>query len=170
MERLQSLDNTKLIDAVKNYRQYGYDTALRNEAIQILKERGIDEEDLKLTGNFDNNQYDAAKDILAAHSRYSKKAFASYVLLVVSNVSAQIIGTSSETEALLFFGMSILVLVLFLLFIGKAMLSYYSFYKTLDKDPETSDMLIYFFLGLPFYFGMYFYYRNRMREEMMLIQ
>lgn len=33
IERLKKLDTDKLIDVVKNYRQYGYDENLRNSAI-----------------------------------------------------------------------------------------------------------------------------------------
>ena len=56
IEKLKSLDNDKLIDVVKNYRQYGYSNELRTAAIEILDSRGIDQEKLKLTGNFDNEK------------------------------------------------------------------------------------------------------------------
>ncbi|MBL4604928.1 MAG: hypothetical protein JKY02_04490, partial [Flavobacteriaceae bacterium] len=48
--KLESFDNEKLIDIVKNYQQYGYDNDLRNIAIRILEKRGIDKEQLKLSG------------------------------------------------------------------------------------------------------------------------
>ena len=41
IERLKKLDTDKLIDVVKNYRQYGYEENLRNSAISLLEERGI---------------------------------------------------------------------------------------------------------------------------------
>ncbi len=58
--RLKSMENNKLIDVVRNYRQYGYSDELRNGALAILKSREIDELELKLTGNFQNLTYDQA--------------------------------------------------------------------------------------------------------------
>lgn len=46
--RLQAMDNNKLMDVVKNHRQYGYSDSVRNTAIEILKSRGVLEEDLIL--------------------------------------------------------------------------------------------------------------------------
>ena len=53
-EKLNKYDNQKLTDIVKNYKQYNYDIEIRNTAIEILRERGISEEDLKLSGNYEN--------------------------------------------------------------------------------------------------------------------
>ena len=46
MTTLKTLDNSKLIDVVKNYKQYGYDEETRNSAISILEERGVSIQDL----------------------------------------------------------------------------------------------------------------------------
>ncbi|SNR60289.1 hypothetical protein SAMN06265371_106186 [Lutibacter agarilyticus] len=73
IERLKSFDSEKLIDIVKNYRQYGYDENLRNDTLEILKKRGIDKEQLILTGNYKNQNYDSAKDIYESFNRNSKK-------------------------------------------------------------------------------------------------
>ena len=46
-EKLKSLSNDKLIDAVKNYRQYGYEVATRDLCLSILYERGYNNELLR---------------------------------------------------------------------------------------------------------------------------
>ncbi|MCF8297197.1 MAG: hypothetical protein K9J13_06600 [Saprospiraceae bacterium] len=80
-ERLKNLNDSKLIDVVKNYRQYGYDESLRNEAISILEARGIDKEFLQMTHNYKNRTYDLANDCYLSYCRNSKIAFFSNVLL-----------------------------------------------------------------------------------------
>ena len=55
--KLLNLNDKKLIDVVKNYRQYGYDEELRNTAIELLKERGITKKQLEFTGDFENRTY-----------------------------------------------------------------------------------------------------------------
>lgn len=57
IEKLKGLNDLKLIEAVKNYEQYGYSESLRNNAIAILESRGITVEELKATGNFENHEY-----------------------------------------------------------------------------------------------------------------
>jgi hypothetical protein len=74
-ERLKKLDTDKLMDVVKNYRQYGYDEGFRNSAISILADRGISQEQLELTGNFVNRNYDFANEIYKSFSKNSKIAF-----------------------------------------------------------------------------------------------
>ena len=50
LERIKTLSNDKLIDVVKNYRQYGYSDELRNVALEELQERGIDREEPSCRG------------------------------------------------------------------------------------------------------------------------
>ena len=93
--RLQSLESGKLMDVVKNYRQYGYDEATRDTAIAILGERGIDREHLQRTGNLTNNAYDLAKAYLAAFNRSSGIAFVLYLLFLVTNILVPVVGKTS---------------------------------------------------------------------------
>lgn len=58
--KLESFNDGKLIDIVKNYKQYGYDNDLRNIALGILEKRGINKEQLELSGNFENHSYKSA--------------------------------------------------------------------------------------------------------------
>lgn len=68
IERLKKLDTDKLIDVVKNYRQYGYDENLRNSAISLMENRRITKEQLKLTGNFVNRTYAFADELYKSFS------------------------------------------------------------------------------------------------------
>ncbi|HNV52288.1 MAG TPA: hypothetical protein PKM28_05325, partial [Tenuifilaceae bacterium] len=73
-EKLKSFDDSKLIDIVKNYRQYKYDENIRNVAISILESRGIDLDTLKLRGDFINKSYDDAKQEFESFEKSSKIA------------------------------------------------------------------------------------------------
>jgi len=88
LEKLKKFDNEKLTYIVKNYKQYGYDTEIRPAAIDILTGRGINEEDLKLTGNYENVEFNSAKELLAKYSKNSKLAFFFYGLFIITNILA----------------------------------------------------------------------------------
>ncbi|WP_245662346.1 hypothetical protein, partial [Tenacibaculum soleae] len=83
--KLESFENGKLIDIVKNYKQYGYDNDLRNIAVGILEKRGINKEQLELTGNFENHSYESAKGIHKLFSWNSKIAFILYGIVLITN-------------------------------------------------------------------------------------
>lgn len=73
--RLKNLSDGKLIDVVKNYRQYGYDENMRTSALSLLENRGITKKQLELTGNLENKNYDYAGRLYNANKKNSKIAF-----------------------------------------------------------------------------------------------
>jgi hypothetical protein len=90
IDRLKNLDSDKLIDVVKNYRQYGYEEDLRTEAITILEERGISKEQLQLTGNFENKKYDNAEDLYKQYTgSEDEKARDSFIYKTMAYVSSK---------------------------------------------------------------------------------
>jgi hypothetical protein len=169
-ERLKSFDNSKLMDIVKNYRQYGYDDNLRNTAIDILKSRGISEDDLKLTGNFENQQYNSARDIAGSYFKNSHLTFLFYGIILVAKIFTPLVARSSEFLGWTFLIVNILSLFLFLIFLIKSFINHNDFYKAIGKELGTGDQLIYFIVGMPLYFFMYFYYRRQIKEELKLIK
>ena len=166
-ELLQKLDNSKLIDAVKNYRQYGYDDALRNEAIRILESRGISVEDLKKTGNFTSQDYESAEGYYMAYQRYSTWAIACFALFIAS------IALCSGTREGGMFTVAVIAKLItgiaFPAFIIIAAVNQKNFYKVLGKDFETSIALFYT-IFFPFYFLLFLFYRSQMKEEMRMIK
>jgi|ERR1700733_4607523 len=169
-ERLKSLDDSKLMDIVKNYRQYGYDMAFRNTAIAILKSRGVDEEDLKLTGNFDNKEYNRAEEIANSFSKNSKLSFLFYGIFFLTVILMRVISADSEFLARFLIILNPLSLVLFFIFLIISFINQNEFHEAIQKKLRSGDQLMYFILGMPFYIVMYFYYRQQMKEEMKLIE
>jgi len=165
-ERLSKLDNDKLIDVVKNYRQYGFDDQVRETAINILSDRGITKEQLQITGSFENKTYDYANDIFASFLMNSKIAFVMYLLLFFSRLLIPLLSDDSVGLAWTLLISTILSFILYFVFLTMSFMNQNQFYKAIGQDYGTEGALLYLFLGMPFYMFMYFYFRNQMKDKM----
>ena len=162
---LQRLDTPKLIDVVKNYKQYGYDEPFRQQAINILKERGITEQELKLTGNFSNQTFENAASIYGDYTKNSTIGFSLYLVLLVLPVALTFLGYNLVLVIL-----DWLCYALYIVFFIRSFLNHSDFYKTIGKPGAIGNGFVYFLLGMPLYIFMYFLYRGQMKEEMQAIQ
>lgn len=165
-EKLIHLDNDKLIDIVKNYRQYGYDDQLRETVILILEDRGITKEQLKITGSFENRTYDDAQNLFHTFKKNSIITFIIYMILFLSRVAIRLLPDTSINLTTLIFILTILAFILYFVFLIMSFINQIRFYKAIGEDYGTEGALIYLFLGMPFYFFMYFYFRNQMKDKM----
>jgi hypothetical protein len=165
-ERLNNLDNNKLIDVVKNYRQYGYDDEMRSAAISILNGRGITKEQLQISGDYDNKTYDFAQELFDSFNKNSKITFILYIVLLLSNILVPIIVSNIGSLGLFSLILNWGALIGYFLFLIRSFINHYQFYETIGKDFGTESTLIYLFLGMPFYIVMYFFFRNQMKEKM----
>ena len=170
INRLKSLDNNKLIDVVKNYRQYGYSEEIRSEALKILDERGIDEMTLKLTGNFDNTTYDEAARHFEDFKRNSRIAFILYGAFLTMTLLLVWFIPDFHGLGLIIAIIPVALLFTFLFFLIRSFLNQAQFYKTNGKEYGADGAIIYLILGMPFYIFMYFYFRNQMRNLMKTIK
>ena len=165
---LQSFSDARLIEVVKNAKQFGYDDSIRALALEILDQRGISETDLQLTGNLTNYKFDRARELYNAHTFSSKVAFVAYFVLLVWAII-------SRFHLIDFYprmNYSGFDLVTFLVGVGtmaKAFFDHLNFYKAIGKKVDVGDQLIYVLLGMPFYIVMFFFYRSRMKEELLMI-
>ena len=164
-DRLKNFNNKKLIDVVKNYRQYGYDENMRATAITILDARGITKEQFELTGNFDNKAYDYATELYESFSKNSKIAFVLFIIILLTNILIPIIAVNSELMASLLLILNFLMLIGYFIFLIRSFLNQNQFYKTINQDYGTEGAFMYLLLGMPFYFIMYFYFRKQMNEK-----
>lgn len=165
ISQLKRLDNARLIKVVKNYRQYGYDDAFREMALDILAERGITREQLILTGNFSNAPYEYGSLMHRAFRINSRTALVLYLLLLLT----YLLDPLYSGNAALSLGLHLLqpaAAIFFFFFLVKAFLNQCECYKALGRDYGTEGALLYFFLGIPLYIIMYFYFRRQMIEVM----
>ncbi|MBL4753047.1 MAG: hypothetical protein JKY52_05520 [Flavobacteriales bacterium] len=168
--RLKALSTKKLMDVVKNYRQYGYDDQLRNTALALLEGRGIDKEYLELTGNFENHTYGLAKEFYTAFIRNSKIAFILYGLLLVTLFLVPILTSLSQFPPLLQAIMLWGFVIAYVFFLVISFINQIQFFKAIGKDNGAEGALVFFLMGMPFYALLYFYFRRQMKEQMNMIE
>ncbi len=165
-EKLRTLDTDKLIDVVKNYRQYGYSENIRLTAISILESRGISKEQLQLTGNYDNKTYDRANELYHSFSRNSKRAFVLYGLVLFISLLTPFLYLYSESLETVFLLIKAGAGLFYFIFLLQSFLDQSQFYKATGQDYGTEGALLYLFLGIPFYLVLYFLFRTQMKNKM----
>lgn len=165
----QSFSDGRLIEVVKNAKQFGYDKETINLALEVLKERDISETDLELTGNLTNAKFDSAADLFQSYNTFSKIAFIAYfVALFLRAITVfHLFGIYEPGTFMIIFYW--LVLIIFLIALIQSFLIYLNFHKAIEKVVDTGGQIIYFALGMPFYIFMFFFYRSRMKEEMSML-
>tara|TARA_Y100000739_G_C20323988_1_gene335725 strand:+ start:54 stop:575 length:522 start_codon:yes stop_codon:yes gene_type:complete len=169
-ETLNRLSDNKLIDAIKNHKQYGYSEELREQAIAILEERGISKEQLKLTGNLENTNYNYAKDLFDTYLKNSKIALVFYSILILTILIWPILTINSSVFNIIIITLNWISFIGFPIFLIKSFINQNEFSKLVNEDYATEGALMYIFIGIPLYILMYFYFRKDMREKMALIK
>jgi hypothetical protein len=132
----------------------------------MLEERGISKEQLEMTGNFKNSIYDFAEELYKSFKTNSTIAFVLYGIVILTSVLFPILLVDSETLGFFLVILKLGAYSLYFIFLIKSFLIQHSFYKTIGQDYGTEGALVYFFLGMPFYIFMYFYFRTQMKEKM----
>lgn len=166
INRLKDLENKQLMDVVKNYKQYGYDQEMRDEALSILEERGVSQEHLRLTGNLENTDYNHATDLYASFVFNSRVAFVLYLTILLNSLLIPFL--LSGTETFLQFGRVVnwTLLIFYFIFLIKSFLNQEQLYKIIDEETGSENVLVYLLLGVPFYVLAYFYFKSQMKEKM----
>ena len=168
--RLKGLDTDKLIEVVKNYRQFSFDEKIRNCAISLLAERGISREQLEQTGSFLNQNYDYELNVYRSFMRNSTIAFIAYILILVSTLLFSFLMIQSIAPGSFHPALKITAIVLYLVYLIKSFINQNQFYRAIGEDYGTNGIIIYFLLGMPLYLFMYFFFRDQMREKLKEIQ
>ncbi len=155
IEKLKSMQTNLLIDVVKNYKQHGYPVELRNEALQILDERGIKMDQLELTGKLKNVVYDEAM------AEYQKYTIFSPIALILHILTIFLI------KDLSFFTIGLYIVSLIFILLS------FSCARTLSiilKDESIDFSFIYILMGMILYFIVYFITRNQIKESINAIR
>ncbi|SRR5258706_1742597 len=166
----QTFSDSRLIEIVKNAKQFGYDDQTRNAALQVLKERGITEQDLQLTGNLNNYKYDYTRKLFNSYISNSRMAFVSYTVLIIYKGLTIFHILDVNPSGLFHLIFELGLFIVFLLFLSMSFADHMNFYRSIDKQLGTGDQIIYFIIGMPFYIFMYFFYKSQMKEEMLIVQ
>ena len=166
-EKLLTLADDKLMDVVRNYRQYGYTEQVREEAIGILESRGITPEDLQAIGVMENKNYDFAEGLYQSFLKNSYRAFGAYLLFWVALLVGQNVAGDGAfwLVAVLVFGFAFLILLV------RSFLDLNQLNKMMG-DGEATDSLavIFLFGGFLIYIVIFPYVKNQVKEKMQYIR
>ncbi len=158
----------ELIKVIKNYRQFGYTRTHRNTAVSILNSRGITDQQLKFSGNFDNQKFEEGIRLKYKLDEDSKLAFILYAIAIPLILSGLIFGNNKFPilgKILLIVGIAIGVIYLFALI--RSFISSSNLNKHLEKESGINGIL-YLLLGLPLYFIFYLIQRKSTSEALYL--
>ncbi len=169
-ERLKNLDNAKLKDVVKNYRQYGYNEEIRDSAIEILESRGYNIEDLKFSGNLENRSYDQAEQYFKLFDKQSKLAFMFYLLILIVKILTPTILTSTELIQLIIVIAFWLSLIGYIITLIKSFISQSKYYKLVGKEDNQLSPGLFFTVGMLLYIVMYFVFRKQIKDDINMIR
>jgi len=167
---LNGYSNKKLIDIIKNYRQYDFDDSYKNTSLLILKNRGITENELRFGGNLINENYENALRYKTEYDENSNIAFKLYFIAL----SFSIIGAVLNNNGFPIFG-EILVVVgavatlLYLISFIKSFINQSNFYKILGGK-IMSNAIVLIILGVPLYFIYHFYFKSKLKEDLKQIR
>jgi len=169
-EKIKGYSNKKLIDIVKNYRQYDLDESYRNSSIKILNTRGITEEELRFGGNLQNENYENALRYKAAYSENSQLSYKLYFMYLIPLLSGLILnnnGFPALGKILIILG--VIFAIMFLITLAKSFINQVSFNKLLDRN-TTSNVFILILVGVPLYFLYFNFYKKKMKEDLKQIR
>jgi len=165
-----SKDEEQLKDILKNYRQYNYSEDIRLSALQRLKEFGYNEQQLKVSGDYENLNYSNAVKSYKEFSKNSKIALVLYftiltlLLLMIINIILDI--QISESVFIISDYISIISILLFYFFAIKAFLNHYNFYNKINKKREFGFIFLFIILGPLIYAILHYTFKNKMKEEL----
>ncbi|MBN1952697.1 MAG: hypothetical protein JW801_15960 [Bacteroidales bacterium] len=169
-EKLQRLDNGKLIDVVKNYRQYGYEDDIRSAAIEILESRGIDRAILNIRGDLENRSYDDAAYHYEAFEKFSLAAFVLYSIALIVKILALFLAGSTESLQIVVVIIFWIVVIGYIISLIQSFISQTKYYKLIGKKERQLSPQLYFIVGMLLYIVMFFFFRKQVKEDINLIR
>ena len=169
IDQLEHFENKKLIDLIKNYRQYGLGIEQKNIALKILEQRGISELELKMSGNLTNESYDnAIRHLNDYHENATLGMLSHTMFLIIGIVGLVLNNNGSAILGKILIGLAILALILFLIIFPKVLKYQSEFYKILKKRFMTNNV-IFIILAFPLFFLYRMHFNRKMKEDLLKI-
>jgi hypothetical protein len=168
-EKLKSLSNDKLIDAVKNYRQFGYEVATRDLCLDILSERGYSKELLEKSGNLSNSNYQSAQIIFDSFNKNSKLAILMLVTFIITFTLLTIYLPVTLSNIFIMLIVCFGIYGFYIFYLVKSFIDQNQFYKIIGKGDLSESVWVFLLVGTLFYIFYYFYLRKQMKEQMKII-
>ena len=166
---LDGFDNKKLIDIIKNFRQFGLSLNYRQTAIKILNSRGISELELKLGGNLSNQKYENALRLFIDFKENSKLALVLNILTIILGLGGSILAENGiPIIGKITSGFAILGLIFFVVVFQKSTSNQSDFYKLLSIKFLTNSF-VFIILGIPLFLLYRPFFIKKMKEDLLKI-
>ena len=168
--KLIDYSDKKLIDVVKNYRQYDIEESYRNTALKLLNDRGVSEEELRFGGNLQNENYENALRYKTAYDENSKMALKLYLFTLIPVIFGAVINNNGfPTLGKILLGLGIAIGILYLITLFKSFINQSNFNKLQGKN-TASNIFILIVIGFPLYFLYFNFYKRKMKEDLKQIR
>ena len=166
---LNKFENDKLIDIIKNFRQFGLSLNYKQKALKILNSRGISELELKMGGNLSNQKYENALRLYIDFKENSKLALVLNLLTIVLGLVGSILNNNSNLVlGNILNGIAILNLLFFVVVFQKTTSNQSDFYKLLSIKFLTNSF-VFIILGIPLFFLYRPYFIKKMKQDLLKI-
>ncbi len=165
-DELEQSSNEQLIDVVKNYRQFGLSYNYKSVALGHLKDRGISELELRMSGQLLNEKYETGIRHLTDFKENSKLAVVLYFVMVVFGLGGSILNNNGfPTLGTILIIMASIATILFLMLFKKTVMNQSNFYTLLKKNFMTNSV-VFILLGLPLFVLYRIYFSKKMAEDL----
>ncbi|WP_189359287.1 LptF/LptG family permease [Algibacter mikhailovii] len=152
---LDNFDNNRLIDIIKNYREYDYSITYKNTALTILNSRGITNQQLKFAGHFTNQKYEEALRLKNVFMEDSQLALILYTIFAILAITGKILENNYyDSFGTPLFKVSIGFGVIYFFAFLRSFISGSIFNKHIGQDSLTKSVL-FIVIGLPLNFVVY---------------
>jgi hypothetical protein len=158
---LYALDNAQLLNLVRRQRWYGLSQEMTDKARGILEQRGLDEGILRRLGYLKKDPFDLALRHYLGFKKHSRIAFLSYGVFIAF-VAASFFLEPNWMISCFLLGLFAVLLG----FVISSLREQLRFYQALGQPYADGSPLIFFFLGMPLYFLMYYRFRQQMEAHL----
>ena len=166
IDKLKGFENHKLIDLIQNYRQYGFNIDHKNYALNILKQRGVSELELRMSGQLINESYEnGVRHLEDYHENATLGVLAHSVFLIFGIIGLVLNNNGGPEVGNILLLIAILSLVLFLIVFPKVLKYQSEFYKILNKKFTTNNV-IFIIVAFPLFFLYRLYFNRKMKEDL----
>ena len=163
---LDGFDNDKLIDIIKNFRQFGLSLNYKQTALKILNSRGISELELKMGGNLSNQNYENALRLYIDFKENSKLALVLNILTIIFGLGGSFLSDNEiPVMGKILSGIAILSLIFFVVVFQKTTSNQSDFYKLLSIKFLTNSF-VFIILGIPLFFLYRPFFIKKMKEDL----
>ena len=163
---LDTYENDKLIDVVKNFRQHNRSLNYKQTALAVLNSRGISELELKMIGNLSNLNYESAAQHYIDFKENSKLGLALNIVTITLGLGGAILNNNEfPVIGKILTTIAIVSLIFFLIVFQKTISKQSDFYKLIEiKFFKKSFVSI--LLGMPLFYLYRMYFIKKMEEDL----